>query len=212
MYQSVDTHNVFSPATADHHNQKKIVNYMEKLRVADGHALGFLPLSVMLDAIVKDRVIVEIEFGEPTGFLFWGRNKKHLRVYMIAIQQDNRRIYHARNLMLGLFTLEQNQIAESISLRCATDLDANWFWNAVGFRKINTVEGGKLRPDLIRPRPGTDDYQVQRALGKGVLIKKIRKKSIYRMINVWHLQREQSELWAGHDKLITVDYYPSVTG
>lgn len=212
MNTIVNPADVFSPATADHHQQQRIVNYMEKLRVADGHALGFLPLSVMLDAIVKDRVLVEIENGEPTGFLFWGRNKDRMRVYMIAIQVDNRRIYHARNLMLALFALEQNKTAISVQLRCADDLEANWFWMSVGFTMVNRVDGGLLRPELIRPRPGSDDYEVARALGKGILLKQKKRKNIHRQINVYRLMRDQSNLWPRQNQIATVPCFLPVAG
>jgi len=209
---AVDSWNVFSPATTDHNHQQRMVHYMEKLRVADGHALGFLPLSVMLEAIVKDRVLIEIENGEPTGFLFWGKRKTHLRVYMIAIQQDNRRIYHARNLMLATFALEQNKNCETISLRCAEDLEANWFWKSVGFQHINTADGGMLRPELIRPRPGTEDYMIARALGKGILLKEKRRKNIHRQINIYYLKRAESDLWPLQNQIETIPCYTSVGG
>lgn len=212
MNKFVDAFNVFSPYSSSHNHQQNMVWYMEKLRIADGHALGFLPLSVMMDAIVKDRVLIEMEHAEPTGFLWWSRTNERLKVWMIAIQQDNRRIYHARNLLLALFSLTQNQEATSIQLRCADDLEANHFWKAVGFKFVNRVDGGLLRADVLRPIPGTDDYQIARALGKGILLKAKKRKNIHRQINVWRLTKWSSDIWPRISTVQQLDFFPACKG
>lgn len=209
MNLSVDPENVFSPYCAANNHQNRLMWYMEKLRAADTHALGFLPLSVMLDAIVKDRVLIELENGEPTGFLWWSRTNQRLKVWMIAIQLDNRRIYHARNLLLGLFALKQNQDCDSIQLRCADDLPANSFWKSVGFIFVNRVDGGLLRADVLKPIPGTDDYMIARALGKGILLKAKKKKNIHRQINVWRLTKHATGIWTRQSIAQPVDCFLS---
>ena len=210
--QAVVTTNVFSPNIADNSTQQTLAKYCEKLRKADGQALGFIPFSGFQAAMIRNRMIIEIENGEPCGFLIWSRTTNRLKILMIAIQPDARRIFHATNLISGMLTLKAADGAEFIQLRCADDLESNQFWKGCGFNLITQVDGGKLRSAVVKPKTGTIEEQIVRALGKKTLMKIKRKTCIYRRINVYRLWIERSPLWAGRQELIKVDSFTSVVG
>jgi len=210
--QNVSTSNILSPITADNSKQQLLAHYCEKLRRLDTHALGFIPFSGFQQAMLRNRMVIEIENGEPAGFLIWGKKRERIKIFMIAIQHDARRIFHATNLMTGILTLKDSQGAEYIQLRCADDLESNQFWKSCGFSLITQVDGGKLRSSIVKPKTGTTEEQILRALGKKTLMKVKRKKCIYRRINVYRLWIEKSKLWTGHQNLEKVDSFASVKG
>lgn len=210
--QNVELTNVFSPILADNHIQEQLAHYCEKLRREDGQALGFIPFSGFQAAMIRNRMIIEIENDCPCGFLIWSKKSCRIKVLMIAIQKDARRIFHATNLLSGMLSLEDTEGATFIQLRCADDLESNQFWKGCGFNLITQVDGGKLRSCVIRPKSGTTEEQIVRALGKKTLMKIKRKKCIYRRINVYRLWIEKSPLWTGQQKVAKVHSFASVEG
>lgn len=212
MKKQVVTANVFSPVRADNHHQELLAHYCEKLRREDGNALGFVPFVAFQQAMRRNRMIIEIENDEPCGFLIFTSVKERLKILMIAIQKDARRIFHATNLLSGMLSLEDTQNSQYIQLRCADDLESNSFWKSVGFSLITQVDGGKLRSAIVRPKSGTIEEQILRALGKKTLMRVKRKKCIYRRINVWRLWIEKSNLWSGHKIIQKVHSFTAVRG
>lgn len=212
MKNLVVTSNVFSPVNASNHHQELLAHYCEKLRRADGNALGFVPFSAFGQAMRRNRMIIEIENDEPCGFLIFTSVRERLKILMIAIQKDARRIFHATNLLSGMLTLEDTKRSEYIQLRCADDLPSNSFWRAVGFSLITQVDGGKLRSAIVKPRSGTTEEQILKALGKKTLMRVKRKKCQYRRINVWRLWIEKSNFWSGRKGIVTVNSFASDRG
>lgn len=210
--QSVILTNVFSPILADNGMQELLAHYCEKLRRADGQALGFIPFSGFQAAMLRNRMIIEIENDTPCGFLIWSKSSCRIKILMIAIQNDARRVFHATNLISGMLTLQDTQGATYVQLRCADDLESNHFWKGCGFSLITQVDGGKLRSAVVRPKTGTTEEQIVRALGKKTLMKVKRKKCIYRRINVYRLWIERSTLWTGQQNITKVHSFASVEG
>ena len=210
--QLVTLANVFSPIRADLHTQELLAHYCEKLRKEDGHALGFIPFSGFQAAMLRNRMIIEIENDCPCGFLIWSRVLTRIKILMIAIQRDARRVFHATNLLSAMLSLRDTQGATYIQLRCADDLESNQFWKDCGFSLITQVDGGKLRSSIVRPKAGTIEEQIVRALGKKTLMKVKRKKCIYRRINVYRLRIERSPLWTGQAEIAKVHSFASVEG
>lgn len=210
--QTVILKNVFSPIKADNHMQELLAHYCEKLRREDGQALGFIPFSGFQAAMIRNRMIIEIENDTPCGFLIWSKTSCRIKILMIAIQKDARRIFHATNLISGMLQLQDTEGATYIQLRCADDLESNSFWHGCGFSLITQVDGGKLRSAVVRPKTGTVEEQIVRALGKKTLMKIKRKTCIYRRINVYRLWMEKSNLWTGRNRLQKVHSFASVEG
>ncbi len=204
MIKNVTAENVFSPINAGKHQQKILSDYCEKLRRADTHALGFVPFSAFTEAMMRNRMVIEMENEEPCGFLIFSIVGERIKILMIAIQPDCRRIFHATNLLSGMLTLLDTQGTTYIQLRCAEDLESNNFWQCCGFKLITQVDGGLLRSAVVRPRAGTKEEQILRALGKETLMKIKRKTCRYRRINVYRLNIERSINWAGHDRIYKV--------
>ncbi len=210
--QNVKLTNVFSPILADGHMQLQLAHYCEKLRREDSQALGFIPFSGFQAAMIRNRMIIEIENDCPCGFMIWSRASCRIKILIIAIQKDARRIFHATNLISGMLSLNDTQGATYIQLRCADDLESNQFWKCCGFNLITQVDGGKLRSAVVKPKSGTTEEQIIKALGKKTLMKIKRKKCIYRRINVYRLWIERSALWTGQQHIAKVHSFASVEG
>ena len=107
-------------------------------------ALLFIPAPRIEEYERQGRLLIGQENGEPCGFLIYGNGYPTLKIYQACIQYDARR--HASGLAL-VDRLKAIAVAQGrdISLWCASDLEANRFWEAVGFRHVARRNGGSRR-------------------------------------------------------------------
>lgn len=119
--------------------------YVVKLQKAYGDALGFIPRAALAYKIDRCRVHLALENGEPAGYLHHGSMaaSPEVRIFQAAIQYDARRRHLGLALVDDLICRAIAADARAVSLRCLSQLDANDFWRAAGFRLQGTEPGAK---------------------------------------------------------------------
>lgn len=124
-------------------------HYITALMRRDTDALGFIPAPALHDRILRHgRYLIQHDAqGNRRGYLLHGPPiaGKPLRVYQVCVDLDHRRILYATRMVRQLIERARRAGATDILLRCATDLDANAFWRAVGAQPVGLVQGGQRR-------------------------------------------------------------------
>jgi hypothetical protein len=107
--------------------------YIEHLRRQESESIGFIPIQRYEMEIEGDRhgsILIAKENGDHVGFLYATHNSAGVtHIQQIAIQEDARRLERA-TLLVEAATRDRDWL---VSLRCAADLDATDFWEALGF-------------------------------------------------------------------------------
>lgn len=127
--------------------------YIIGLMKTDTAALGFIPAPSIKHYWIKNGnyVIQYSANGRRRGYILHGppRPALPLKIYQAIIDYD----YRLRGFgFLAVRTVIQRAItanATRITLRCATDLQANSFWIECGFVPTSIKTGGKQRKRLI---------------------------------------------------------------
>lgn len=119
--------------------------YISALARRHTEALGFIPHAGLARACAAGRVLMALEEGAYCGYLLYGAAWPTLRIYQCCIQDDARRLAHGRALVAQLAARAPAQHHGGIALWCATDLESNQFWHALGFRPTAQRAGGQRR-------------------------------------------------------------------
>tara|TARA_Y100000310_G_scaffold119290_1_gene118033 strand:- start:1312 stop:1848 length:537 start_codon:yes stop_codon:yes gene_type:complete len=109
------------------------IPYIDHLRKREAEAVGFIPLQryeMEIDGRRKGSVLVCLENEQHVGFLYATHNQAGVtHIQQVAIQEDARRMERASALVAAA----QKDSDWLVSLRCAADLEATDFWEALGF-------------------------------------------------------------------------------
>jgi hypothetical protein len=124
---------------------------VDSLRKADGDCLGFLPIQ-KLEHIVNltldrgrrrflyESLWVEEEMpGEITGYVLAGFHREGAKIEQICVRQDARRMERAIALEAVVDTEARARLKPRIRCRVAFDIEANFFWKAIGYTAITTT-------------------------------------------------------------------------
>ena len=129
--------------------------YVDALCGRFSREVGFIPRIAIENRISGNRggyVGVAIENDDPAGFLHTGSlARPECRIFQAAIQYDAQRQRHGRLLVNDFIDVARAAGVKLVTLRCLSDLDANAFWRAAGFRRvgIEPVSGRKNRGALL---------------------------------------------------------------
>lgn len=108
-------------------------------------AVGFLPAPRVAAYFESGQVLVQLENGEPCGYLIYGFGWPALKVYQCCIQVDARRRESGAALVRRLIEVAEKRGCCTINLYCADDLESNGFWEAMGFHFAGTRDNGNRR-------------------------------------------------------------------
>lgn len=137
---------------------RELLLFVDDLAKKNSHAVGFLPYQAYQSALEAKRVLLLIENDEPAGYLIHGPEITHSKIYQVVIHEQLRRIEHGRQLVDSLREHLQQFEVHTLSLHCAEDLDANRFWNAIGFhqigRRIKDSTGRRWQNQYQQNMPG----------------------------------------------------------
>jgi len=123
-----------------------IIDYVDKLQRENAEALSFYPKVVFERESENGRIFLGLLNGDPCGYIYAGSGYRgNVRCHQVAIQYDVRRRLYGASLVIAMEDYARELNASEITLRCGFDLEANDFWNALGYQCINTVEGGIRR-------------------------------------------------------------------
>lgn len=118
-----------------------VVDRICQLMKKDYHALGFLPRQAIENHWDRGEIILQRDGRGIYGYLCHGVIKpgKLVTVKQAFIDTDVRRIGFGQAAFMELIYKVLQKGARGIRLRCADDLEANWFWSSVGCRKVGTL-------------------------------------------------------------------------
>ena len=111
-------------------------------------AIGFIPAS-RYERVIEGEGLSTIHIaeanGDPVGFVYATHNLVGTKVQQCVVQEDARRLEHARALVSAA-TMPNDTF---IAARCAADLEANAFWRALGFAECGQSVGGSRRGRMV---------------------------------------------------------------
>lgn len=124
-------------------------NYIESLRRKNSSALGFIPKNVYLSILQKKRIDnrdrwwyskiwVTEDNRDLTGFCYVSFANDPVNIFQVVIQEDARRWHRACMLENKVFQESLKNGFTKIKCRVAYDLDANFYWKALGYKPIIT--------------------------------------------------------------------------
>ena len=109
------------------------LKYVEHLRRLEGEAVGFIPYQryeMEVDGRRGGSIYLAWENGDPVGFVYATHNRTGVtHIQQVAVQEDARRMERAT----ALVEAAQKERDWLVTLRCAADLEATHFWEALGF-------------------------------------------------------------------------------
>lgn len=152
----------------------QLVDYVNGLQRKNAEALSFYPRCVFEREMLKGRILLSILNGEPCGYLYFGALNTNVKIHQVCIQYDVRRKLYGAWLIGELERMALAANVSLITLRCGFDLEANHFWNELGYQCIGVVDGGIRRqrkiniwqkalttllmpPEIINPAEGKTD-------------------------------------------------------
>jgi ribosomal protein S18 acetylase RimI-like enzyme len=120
------------------------VGYVVDLAKRNSEAISFIPSPRLEQYYENGQILVARENDEPCGFLVFGL-RPVAKIYQACIQYDARRMENGLRLVSRLIRIASSRGCDAISLWCASDLEANHFWRAAGFRFVDQRPGGSRR-------------------------------------------------------------------
>jgi len=120
-----------------------MIKYIDYLQRKNAEALSFYPIQVFEREMKNKRIFLGLLNNQPCGYIYVGASGTDVKCHQVCIQYDLRNRYYGACLVGALENYAY--YANTITLRCGFDLDANNFWKALGYRVINIVDGGIRR-------------------------------------------------------------------
>ena len=118
--------------------------YIDDLQRKNAECLAFYPKAAFEREIDAKRIILAKVNNAPAGYLYHGALGVTCKIHQACIQYDLRGMLYGAELVRRL--LEQCEAAKvsRVVLACASDIDANKFWRAMGF-VCEAVRPGGIR-------------------------------------------------------------------
>ncbi len=121
--------------------------YVMALQRKNRESVGGLPQPAIAERITRGTLALALLNGDPCGYLMYDVRDGILRLPQACIQYDARRRTYGEALWLRV--VADNPTITEARLRCAADIDANLFWQHMGFQCVGVVKGGTRRGRLI---------------------------------------------------------------
>lgn len=126
-----------------------MIDYIDGLQRKNAEALSFYPRQVFEREQSKGRLFLGMLNGEPCGYLYVGAQGQDVKCHQVCIQYDARRRLYGAAIVAVMEQYASEANAASITLRCGFDLDANQFWESLGYDCIANFPGGVRRMRTI---------------------------------------------------------------
>ena len=139
--------------------------YIDHLQKKNAENLAFYPKAAFEREIKNFRILLAFMNNEPAGYLYHGSFDGTCKIHQACIEYDLRGQLYGAELINQLRRLCEVAGSNSITLRCGSDIEANGFWQAMGFYCEGVTDGGVRRmrkinawrfditPQLFEPRP-----------------------------------------------------------
>lgn len=116
-------------------------------------ALGFIPKPAIQRRMTAPGhyAMIRDHTGRRRGFLLHGPPSRGLplHIYQVCVEYDFRLRGHAAEAVRTIYRRGLAAGATDLVLRCALDLQANLFWQALGFTLIQHHVGGTSKNRII---------------------------------------------------------------
>ena len=136
------------------------IDYLQKKNAED---LSFYPKQVFEREIPNERILLALVNNQHAGYLYHGSvsSQKPIKIHQACIEYDLRGNWYGAGLVGTLEDMGKLNAVHGISLRCGSDISANFFWKLMGFECISITAGGirrmrdintwfkELNPDLF---------------------------------------------------------------
>ena len=127
-----------------------LVQYVDSLQRKNAEALSFYPMAVFEREAANGRLLLGLLNDEPCGYIYVGSAKDGvMRCHQVCIQYDARRRLYGAQLVVAMEAEAAVRGAWSTRLRCGFDLEANAFWQSLGYKCIRHDQGGVRRMRTI---------------------------------------------------------------
>jgi len=123
----------------------EMLKYIDYLQRKNAEALSFYPMQVFEREQKNGRLYLGLLNGEPAGYLYVGASGGDVKCHQVCIQYDARRKLYGAMLVVAMENYANASLSNSITLRCGFDLDANKFWEELGYSCIAVKQGGVRR-------------------------------------------------------------------
>tara|TARA_R110000803_G_scaffold46533_1_gene97620 strand:+ start:843 stop:1445 length:603 start_codon:yes stop_codon:yes gene_type:complete len=120
-----------------------LIEYVDYLQKKNAEALSFYPKQVFEREAESGRLFLGMLNGEPCGYIYVGASGGDVKCHQVCIEYDARRRLYGASMVAALEDYALG--SKSISLRCGFDLEANQFWQSMGYQCVNVVDGGVRR-------------------------------------------------------------------
>ena len=122
-------------------NPDDVMGYIDEVRKwgdANRSVFGFLPASAYTEAAMKGHLWIAIDRSTKKlrGHLFFGGRYPHLKVFQVHVLPEHRSEGVAGRLVGAFKKYGEGNSWLTIRSRVASDLEANKFWQASGFRIV----------------------------------------------------------------------------
>lgn len=106
------------------------------------HELGFVRRSALAEAIERDELMVAQNHQQVVGFVeYHHRRDEQTTLYHIVVKFEHRRQGIGRQLVEALIHDAGERNRKFIQLKCPVDLEANKFYEQLGFLQVKTQPG-----------------------------------------------------------------------
>lgn len=122
-----------------------MLTYIDMLQKKNAEALSFYPKQVFEREQKNGRLFLGLLNNQPCGYIYVGAGGGDVKCHQVCIQYDARRKLYGAMLVVALEDYAKKHFSNSVTLRCGFDLDANKFWQEMGYNCINIVDGGIRR-------------------------------------------------------------------
>jgi len=117
--------------------------YIDHLQKKNAEALSFYPKQVFEREEKQGRLFLGLLNGSPCGYIYVGAKKPDVKCHQVCIEYDARRRLYGAMLVQAMEDYAAGSY--TITLRCGFDLDANKFWESLGYKCIDIQDGGIRR-------------------------------------------------------------------
>jgi len=135
--------------------------YIDHLRKKEGDSLGFVPKDAYLSILEKkpyggryrflySGILITEDNGQQTGFCYFSILPPWAKVFQIVVQEDARRWYRATFMLQEVERRAKENGCVGVKCRVAVDLEANFFWRAMGYEPVKVVTSTWLNQRLSR--------------------------------------------------------------
>jgi len=119
--------------------------FIDSLQKKNAEALSFYPKQVFERELNNGRLFLGLLNGQPCGYIYVGASGGDVKCHQVCIEYDARRKLYGAMLVVALENYANQSHSNSVTLRCGFDLDANKFWEEMGYKCIAVKDGGVRR-------------------------------------------------------------------